>query len=61
MSQSMNPYEMLRRERVRFVQGYAGTGKTTMLNRACAMLEKKGYTVRVLAPCIPSRDAPSTR
>ena len=32
------------------VQGYAGSGKTTMLSRARALLEKKGYTVRRLAP-----------
>ena len=32
------------------VQGYAGTGKTTMLARARALMEKKGYEVRGLAP-----------
>ena len=32
------------------VNSYAGTGKTTMLNRARALLEKKGYAVRGLAP-----------
>ena len=32
------------------VQGYAGAGKTTMLRRARALLEKRGYAVRGLAP-----------
>ena len=32
------------------VQGYAGSGKTTMLRRARGLLEKKGYEVRGLAP-----------
>ena len=32
------------------VQGYAGSGKTTMLNRARSLLEKKGYEVHGLAP-----------
>ena len=32
------------------VQGYAGSGKTTMLRRARVLLEKKGYEVRGLAP-----------
>ena len=32
------------------VQGYAGSGKTTMLRRARMLLEKKGYTVRGFAP-----------
>ena len=32
------------------VQGYAGTGKTAMLNRARALVEKKGYRMHGLAP-----------
>ena len=32
------------------VQGYAGTGKTTMLNRARVLAEKKGYRMIGLAP-----------
>ena len=38
------------RDRVVGVQGYAGSGKTTMLNRARALLDKRGYEVRGLAP-----------
>ncbi len=38
------------KDRVVGVQGYAGSGKTTMLNRARTLLEKKGYEVRGLAP-----------
>ncbi len=38
------------KDRVIGVQGYAGTGKTTMLRRARALLEKRGYAVRGLAP-----------
>ena len=38
------------KDRVVGVQGYAGTGKTTMLNRARALLEKRGYEVEGLAP-----------
>ena len=37
-------------DRVVGVQGYAGSGKTTMLSRARALLEKRGYEVRGLAP-----------
>ena len=37
-------------DRVVGVQGYAGTGKTKMLKRARALLEKRGYEVKGLAP-----------
>ena len=37
-------------DRVVGVQGYAGSGKTTMLARARALLEKRGYAVKGLAP-----------
>ncbi|MCY4067321.1 MAG: AAA family ATPase, partial [Rhodospirillaceae bacterium] len=32
------------------IQGYAGTGKTTMLNRARTLAEKKGWRIAGLAP-----------
>ena len=38
------------KDRVVGVQGYAGTGKTTMLNRARALSEKNGYSMLGLAP-----------
>ena len=38
------------KDRVVGVQGYAGTGKTRMLNRARALLEKQGYELKGLAP-----------
>ena len=38
------------RDRVVGVQGYAGTGKTTMLNRARALAEMQGYRMEGLAP-----------
>ena len=38
------------KDRVVGVQGYAGTGKTTMLNRARALLKKRGFEVKGLAP-----------
>ena len=37
-------------DRVVGVQGYAGSGKTTMLNRARRLMGKKGYEVRGLVP-----------
>ena len=38
------------KDRVVGVQGYAGTGKTAMLNRARALAEKNGYRMLGLAP-----------
>ncbi len=38
------------KDRVVGVQGYAGTGKTTMLNRARTLVEKKGWRMAGLAP-----------
>ncbi len=38
------------KDRVVGVQGYAGTGKTAMLNRARALAEKNGYRMTGLAP-----------
>ena len=38
------------KDRVIGVQGYAGTGKTTMLRRARTLAEKKGYRLIGLAP-----------
>ena len=38
------------KDRVVGVQGYAGSGKTTMLDRARVLAEKKGYRVIGLAP-----------
>ena len=38
------------RDRTVGVQGYAGTGKTTMLNRARVLAEKKGWRMAGLAP-----------
>ena len=40
------------RDRVVRVQGYAGTGKTTMLNRARALLEKRGYELKGPGPSV---------
>ena len=39
-------------DRVGAVRGYAGTGKTAMLNRA--LLEKRGYGAKGLAPSAPA-------
>ena len=38
------------KDRVVGIQGYAGTGKTAMLNRARALAEKSGYRMLGLAP-----------
>ena len=38
------------KDRVVGVQGYAGSGKTTMLDRARTLAEKKGYRMTGLAP-----------
>ena len=38
------------KDRVVGIQGYAGTGKTTMLDRARVLAEKKGYRMVGLAP-----------
>ena len=38
------------RDRTVGIQGYAGTGKTTMLKRARALADKKGWTMVGLAP-----------
>ncbi len=38
------------RDRTVGVQGYAGTGKTAMLSRVRALLEKRGWDVKGLAP-----------
>ena len=38
------------KDRVIGIQGYAGTGKTTMLRRARALAEKNGYRLMGLAP-----------
>lgn len=38
------------------VQGYAGTGKTTMLNAICRMAEQAGYSIRGAAPSASAAD-----
>ena len=43
------------KDRMVDVQGYAGTGKTTMLNRARALAEKNGYRMIGLAPSAEAR------
>ena len=43
-------YILSAKDRTVGIQGYAGTGKTTMLACARTLLEKKGYEVKGLAP-----------
>ena len=42
------------------VQGYAGTGKTTMLNRARVLAEKKGWRMTGLAPSASAAETLAT-
>ncbi len=42
------------------VQGYAGTGKTTMLNRARTLAEKKGWRMTGLAPSASAAETLAT-
>ena len=42
------------------VQGFAGTGKTTMLNRARALAEKKGWRMTGLAPSASAAETLAT-
>ncbi len=48
------------RDRTVGVQGYAGTGKTTMLNRARGLAEKKGWRMTGLAPSASAAETLAT-